>query len=178
MAKPALEVRYSRPFYLTMLVIGLVCSVAALKLAIAPPNAPGSDLPMARPTVLWILLGGLLLTMGAYMWRALKRLTTPAPAILVRHEGLILNIGEPRLFRWDEIVSVTMGRYHLRNRLEIAVEPQRFAELNMPRLFSDDNFMAVRQKPDTIGLTGQGLDRSLFEIMDAIRARRANLVRR
>lgn len=177
-ARPPLEVRYSRPFYLSMLVIGMVCSVAAIKLAIDPPRLAGSDTATRPSTFIWVLLVGILLTMAAYMWRAMKRLTTPLPAIVVRPEGLVLNIGGPRLFRWTDITAVGMGRRNLRSRLEIGVVHERFAELNLPKLFSDDNFAAVRQKPDTIGITGQGLDRPLTDVLDAIRARRANLIKR
>jgi len=170
------EVRYSRPFYLSMLVIGMVCSVAAVKFALDPPSASGQAAP--HSSVLWFVVGAVVLTMGAYMLRAMKRLTSPLPAVVVRDEGIVLNIGRPRLFRWPEIESVSLGRFHMRNRLEITVSHDRFDELNLPRQFADDNFMAVRQKPDTIGLTGQGLDHTLLDIMEAVRARRANLVRR
>ncbi len=176
--KPPFEVRYSRPFYLSMLVIGLVCSVAAIKLAFDPPRLPGAEVAPHLPSYMWILLGGLLLTMGAYLWRAMKRLTSPLPALGVRAEGIVLNIGVPRLLRWEEIESATMGRYHMRNRIELKIAPQRFAEFNLPKLFADDNFMAIRQKPSTIGITGQGLDRSLDEIMQAVRAIRPNLAQR
>ncbi len=161
-----------------MLVIGLVCCVVAIKLALDPPRPPGTDVAPHLPSYMWILLGGLLLTMGAYMWRALKRLTSPLPALGVRHEGLVLNIGGPRLLRWEEIESVMMGRYHMRNRIELKIAAERFAELNLPKLFADDNFMAIRQKPNTIGITGQGLDRNLLEILEAVRVRRANLIKR
>ena len=178
MARRALEVRYSRPFYLSMLVIGMVCSVAAVKLAIDPPLGPTSSPEPGRSTFLWILLAGILLTMANYMWRAIRRLTSPLPVIVVRHEGIVLLIGQPRLFRWQEITAVAMGRHHTRGRLEITVTPERFAELTLPKLFSDDNFTAVRQKPSTIGITGQGLDRPLLDVLNAVRARRANLVKR
>jgi hypothetical protein len=178
MAKTLLEVRYSRPFYLSMLVIGMVCSVGAIKLAVDPPRAPGAQTVTQPSTFIWVLLIGILLTMGAYMWRAMKRLTTPIPAIVVRHEGIVLNLGQPRLFRWQEITAVGMGRYHARKRLEITVVPERFAELTLPKLFSDDNFMAIRQKPNTIGITRQGLDHTLLEVVDAVRAHRANLIKR
>jgi hypothetical protein len=170
-------VGYSRPFYLSMLVLGLVCSVAAIKLGIDPPRAPGTDTAIKISGVVWVLLAGLLVTMAAYMWRAIKRLTTQLPAIVVRSEGIVMNIGQPRLFRWDEISAVAMGSRNLRSRLEISVAHERFVELNLPKLFSDDNFAAVRQKPDTIGITGQGLNRPLTEVLAAIRARRANLIK-
>ncbi len=173
-----LEVRYSRPFYLSMLVLGLVCSVAAIKLGIDPPRTPDTEATATLSPFIWILLGGLLVTMAAYMWRAIKRLTTPLPAIVVRPEGIVMHIGQPRLFRWEEISDVAMGRRNMRDRLEIGITHERFVELNLPKLFSDDNFAAVRQKPDTIGITGQGLDRTLRNVLDAIRARRANLIKR
>ncbi len=176
MAQP-LEVRYSRPFYLSMLVIGMVCAVAAIKLAFDPSGLPGNVVGQ-HSVFLLVLLAGILATMGTYMWRAMRRLTTPIAVICVRDEGIVLTIDQPRLFRWSEIRGAGLGRHRMRPRLELTVEPQRFAELNLPRMFADDNFMAVRQKPDTIGITGQGLDHSLADIVAALRARRIDIVQR
>lgn len=176
MAQP-LEVRYSRPFYLSMLVIGMVCAVAAIKLALDPSGLPESVVGQ-RSFFLLILLAGILATMGTYMWRAMRRLTTPIPVICVRDEGIVLTIGQPRLFRWAEIKAAGLGRHRMRPRLELTVAPERFNELNLPRMFADDNFMAVRQKPDTIGITGQGLDRPLADIVAALRARRIDIAQR
>lgn len=176
MAQP-LEVRYSRPFYLSMLVIGMVCAVAAIKLALDPSRLP-EGLVGHRPMFLTVLLVGILATMGVYMWRAMRRLTTPIPVICVRDEGIVLTIGQPRLFRWSEIRAAGIGRHRMRPRLELTVEHKRFDELNLPRMFADDNFMAVRQKPDTIGITGQGLDHSLADVVAALRARRIDIVQR
>src|SRR6185312_8262449 len=122
MAQAPLEVRYSRPFYLSMLVVGLVCCAIAAKLLLDPTQlgamAQGTK---QSQTFIWILVVGICAVMGTYMWRAIKRMNAPLPVIAVRAEGIVLTIGQPRLFRWAEIEAVTLGRHYIRRRLEIKV---------------------------------------------------------
>jgi len=176
--RPPLRINYARPFYLAMLALGLTALVLMVMIV------TGDASPIANPDpqapygggLIWIAGIALLLCMGYYLWRALSRLRDPGPVIEVRPEGVMLLIGQPRRFLWDDIQRVALGSHRLRTRLEITVPPERFEELRLPTLFVDDNFAAIRAKPFTIGITGQGLDRPLNEAFDEIKRHRPNLV--
>ncbi len=175
-----LVVNYARPFYLSMLALGLVALVLVVILAtgdVEPVLSPAAGAEGQQdPTVLWFAGFAIVFCMGYYLWRALRRLHDPGPVIEVRPEGIMLRIGQPRRFLWDEIGRVQLGRHRMRQRLEITVTPDRFMELRLPTLFVDDNFAGIRAKPFTIGITGQGFDRPLSEAFDEIRRYRPNLV--
>jgi len=179
MAQAPFEVRYSKPFYLSMLVVGLVCCVMAVKLMLDPVQFDAMVRGTRQsPTLIWVVIGGICAVMATYIFRAITRMTAKLPVIVVRPEGIVLTIGQPRMFRWAEIETVALGRKFIRRRLEIRVSPECFAELRLPSFVSDDNFMAAKGKPFTIGITGQGFDRPLTDIVEAVRARRANLIKR
>lgn len=172
-----LDVHYSRPFYVGMLAVGLVCCVIAVDYATAIHTATTpQDSAAGSPAVIWLIAGAVILCMAYYMVRALRRLGNARTPITIRADGIVLLIGGPQRFGWNDVVAVKMGRFHMRDRLELTVTRQRFETLALPGLLSDDNFMAVRQKPFTIGITGQGLDRRPGEIFDAIRRCRPELV--
>lgn len=175
-----LQINYARAFYLSMMALGLVALVLVVILAtgdVEPVLSPQAEAAGERdPTVLWFAGAAILFCMGYYLLRALRRLHNPGPVIEVRPEGIMLRIGEPRRFLWDEVSRVALGRHRMRQRLEITVAPDRFIELRLPTLFVDDNFVGIRNKPFTIGITGQGFDRPLSDAYDEIRRYRPNLV--
>ena len=179
--RPPVIINYSRAFYLGMLALGLTALVLVFMMAsggIKPAlNVPGTD-QQASDSLMYIAGIAVLLCMGYYMLRALNRLRDPGPVIEVRPEGVLLRIHQPRRFLWKDVTMVAMGRHRMRARLEITVAPELFSELRLPGLFVDDNFAAVRTKPFTIGITGQGLDRPLLEAYDEIKRHRPNLVAR
>lgn len=179
--RPPLRINYARPFYLAMLALGLTALVLMFLIAtgdVKPAITPPADATQGEPDMGLIYFGAaaVLFCMGYYIWRALKRLHDPGPVIEVRPEGVMLRIKEPRRYLWNEITMVAMGRHRMRGRLEITVSPDRFAELRLPNLFVDDNFTGIRNKPFTIGITGQGLDRPLLDAFEEIRRHRPNLV--
>ena len=177
--RPPLQINYSRPFYLGMLALGLTALVLVFMMAtggVKPAlNVPGTEVP-ANDTFMILAGVGVLVCMGYYMIRALNRLRDPGPVIEVRQEGVQLRIRQPYRFLWKDITMVGMGRHRMRGRLEITVTPELFNELRLPGLFVDDNFAAVRTKPFTIGITGQGLDRPIVEAFEEIKRHRPNLV--
>lgn len=177
-----LQVNYGRAFYLSMLTLGFVAltTMFYLFLTDSPQNAPAApgDPAQPDPEILWVAAAAMLFCMGYYMLRALRRLVDPGPVIEVRPEGILLRIGEPRRYLWNEIQLVTLGRQRMRARLEIQVTPDRFVELRLPTLFADDNFVGIRNRPFTIGITGQGLDRPLSDVFDEVRRLRPNLAKR
>jgi hypothetical protein len=179
--RPPVRINYFRPFYLGMLALGLTALVMVFMIAmggVKPTlNVPGTDM-QANDSLMFVAGAAVLFCMGFYMWRALDRLRDPGPVIEVRSEGVMLRIREARRYPWDDITMVAMGRHRMRSRLEITVSPERFAELRLPTLFVDDNFSALRNKPFTIGITGQGLDRPLTDALEEIKRHRPNLVAR
>jgi hypothetical protein len=179
--RPPVQINYSRPFYFAMLALGMTALAMVFMMVgggIKPElTVPGTAEP-ASDSMLVISGIAVLLCMGYYMLRALNRLRDPGPVIEVRPEGVQLRIREPRRFLWKDVTMVAMGRHRMRTRLEITVAPELFSELRLPGLFVDDNFAAVRTKPFTIGITGQGLDRPLLEAYDEIKRHRPNLVAR
>lgn len=180
--RPPLQVNYARPFYLAMLALGLTALVLMVMIAtgnVRPAlTPPAGDAAQGEPdmTLLYFGAAAVLFCMGYYMWRALKRLHDPGPVIEVRPEGVMLRIGQPRRYLWQDIAMVGMGRHRMRSRLEITVTPELFAQLRLPNLFVDDNFTGIRNKPFTIGITGQGLDRPLTDAFEEIKRHRPNLV--
>ena len=179
--RPPLRINYARAFYLAMLALGLT-ALALMFLMVTGGVKPALTVPgtnvEADNSLMYFAGAAVVFCMGYYMWRALDRLRNPGPIIEVRPEGVMLRIREDKRYPWSDITQVGLGRHRLRTRLEITIAPERFAELRLPNLFVDDNFAAIRNKPFTIGITGQGLDRPLTDALEEIKRHRPNLVAR
>jgi hypothetical protein len=174
-----LQINYAPAFYLAMLALGLtaLALVFLMSTGEVKPILPAQSADGERDMSMLLFAGAaVLLCMGYYMWRAFDRLRNRGPVIEVRPEGIMLRIRENRRYPWSDVTQVALGRHRLRQRLEITVSPERFAELRLPTLFVDDNFAAIRNKPFTIGITGQGLDRPLMDALEEIKRHRPNLV--
>ena len=122
-----LQINYARPYYLAMLTLGLVALVMAFILIAGDfdpetsPNAAGME--ELDPAILWFAAAAMVFCIGYYVLRALRRLHNPGPVIEVRREGIMLLIGEPRRYLWDDITRVALGTHRMRSRLEITITP-------------------------------------------------------
>lgn len=179
--RPPLQINYAPAFYLAMLALGLTALALVFVMATGnvQPALPMQSADGERSTSMLLFAGAaVLFCMGYYMWRAFDRLRNRGPVIEVRPEGIMLRIREDRRYPWNDVTQVALGRHRMRTRLEITISPERFAELRLPNLFVDDNFAGIRNKPFTIGITGQGLDRPLTDALEEIKRHRPNLVAR
>lgn len=177
-APVSFQVYYAKPFHLLMLTLGVVGTVLALNMlveSLTDPAAVPEATEESRQFVWFacVAIGGV---MGYYAWRALRRLTDKRPFMHVDDKGLTVRIDGERHFPWEQIMRVTLGSHKMRARLEVTLQPEVYATLRLPGMLSDDNVTAVRRKPYTIGIAGQGLDQSPKVMYEAVRRFRPDIV--
>ena len=169
--------RHSIPFYAVMAAGGLVIGGLALYTGVTAPTADAEGRPISG-VMLWAVVGVAILSLSYYIRRGVVRVLDRSPVVSIDEHGVALRIGKIWQIGWDKINKVELRGILLRARLEMQIDPEIHAAMRLPSLLSDDNFTSVKQKPFTIGIGSQGLDRKLSDALASIRAWRPHLVKR
>ena len=162
MARSNLEVRFSRPFHLTLAAIGvtMVCAVGVYWLM--SPNPTGGE---ANQYWLIVICGAGLLY---YTVRSIRYLFDKAPQVVIGREGIWLGFGRNVLVPWNDVQWVRLRG--LRPVLQIGVSVELFLRLRVSMWNLDDNLSAVQGAGSAFGIRGNGLDTSTREMLAAIEA--------
>lgn len=171
------EVRHSVPFYALMAGAGTLAAILALYVGLSAPTSDAQGRPVSLGAM-WAMIAVAILAMGFYVHRGITRIRNRDPVITVDKQGVTLRINKIWDIPWDSISRVEVRGMALRTRLDLQVDPEIHAAMRLPSFLFDDNFVSVRGKPFTIGVWSQGLDHSMRDAFESIRAWRPNLIKR
>jgi len=171
------EARHSVPFYIFMALGGLFVAGLAIYTGATARTVDAEGRPV-NTLMLWGVIGIAVVALGYYIQRGVTRVRDRRPVVSIDQHGVTLRIDKIWEIPWDQITRVELHGFMMRVRLEMQIDPQMHADMHLPTFLSDDNFIAIKRKPFTIGIGGQGLDRKMSEALDSVRGWRPNLVKR
>ena len=171
------EARHSAPFYAVMAFAGLVAVGLALYAGLTVPRVDMQGREISGGT-LWAMIGVAIVAMSFYIRRGIVRLRDRRPVVTIDHRGVTLRINKIWVLSWEQISHAELRGLTFRSRLDLQIDPEIHAAMRLPTFLFDDNFVSVKQKPFTVGVWGQGLDRQMRQALDAVRAFQPNIVKR
>lgn len=170
------QVRYGRLHNLSMAIVAAaMVAVALFHFSAHPDQTPRLSFSDPR----FVLFAVLAIAMAYYGYLGISRSLDRGPQVVIDRDGIALGFGRNRRFTWREIQWVRLRRLALRPQLQIGLAPDAFvaANLKLSAWNLDDGLRPVRGVPAAVLVRDNGLDRSSAAMLDAIRARRPDLVK-
>lgn len=160
-----LEVRYGRPFHLSIAMLGFgLVAFAGMYLLTAPPDA---GLDKLRTENL-VLIGASATALLYYALRSTMMLRNRIPQLAADRDGLRLRFGRDVLVPWQDIQWLRVRG--IRPMVQIGLAPQHLAGLHLSIWNLDDYLTAVPGAPTAVGIRCSGLDTPARDIHDALAA--------
>ena len=160
-----LEVRYSRPFHLTLATLGIgLVAVAAFFALTAPPEAGVNNLRTEN----LMLIGACALALLYYAVRSIRMLRDPRPQVVAGPDGVRLEFGRGVLIPWQDVQWLRVKG--IRPMVQLGIAPHWLAGLQLSIWNLDDYLTAIPGAPSALGIRCAGLDSTARDIHAALEA--------